>query len=132
MFPGHMPPLIVRAHNHIANSYRWRDRTVVTIGSCGLPLDHETTVQYAIVTRTADAKWNVEHRSIPYDLDAALNRFHHTGYLDATGPIGRLFHRELATASYQILPFLRWFKRWKSERHISLDEAYARFLSGLA
>jgi predicted phosphodiesterase len=131
MLGGDVPLLIVRAHNHIANSYAWGGRKVVTIGSCGLPLDHETTVQYAILTRSPDARWNVEHRSIPYDLDAALRRFHHSGYLDATGPIGRLFHREVATASYQILPFLRWYKRWQREGPISLDDAYVRFLSGL-
>jgi hypothetical protein len=131
MFPDEPPPLILRAHNHIARSQRWGDRTVVTSGSVGLPLDHETTVQYVIATRSSAGQWSIDHRSVPYDHDAALRRFHDTGYLDATGPIGRLFHRELATASYQILPFLRWYKRWQREEKMTIDEALYRFLATL-
>lgn len=129
MFPGDVPPLIVRGHNHIARLNIWGDRRVITSGSVGLPLDHETTVQYTLMTRRGS--WQVEHRSIPYDHLAALQRFQETDYLTATGPIGRLFHRELATASYQILPFLRWYKRWQSEGAIMLDAAYERFLNDL-
>ena len=131
MFPGDPPALIVRGHNHIARSQSWGARMVVTIGSVGLPLDHETTVQYAILTRLPSGQWTVEHRSVPYDLDKALARYHDTGYLAAAGPIGRLFHRELATASYQILPFLRWYKRWRQASAISLEDAYVRFLNDL-
>jgi hypothetical protein len=61
-------------------------------------------------------------------VDAAVRRFEETGYLDAVGPIGRLFQREVATASYQIVPFLRAYARWSSEESISLEQALERFL----
>lgn len=132
MFPGDVPPLIVRAHNHFPRFHPWRERMIVTVGSVGLPLDHETNVQYAILTRAHDGRWSVEHRAIAYDLAAALKRFDHSGYLEAAGPIGRLFHRELATASYQILPFLRWWKRWKDAgESLDIDAALERFLTTL-
>ena len=45
----------------------------------------------------------------------------------AADPMGRLYLREVATASLQIVPFLRHYRDWAPS--LSLDEAVERFLN---
>jgi predicted phosphodiesterase len=128
MFPDVGKAVIVRAHNHVAQLRLWRERVVVTCGSVGLPLDGSTDAKYAILERHAGG-WRVEHHAAPYDVMATLRRFHETGYLDATGVMGRLFMREVATASFQVVPFLTAYGRWSAAGGLPLDVALERFLS---
>ena len=72
-------------------------------------------------------EWRIRHQSVPYDLEATLRRFRATGYLETAGPMGRLYLREVATASLQLVPFLRHYRSWASS--LSLDEAVERFLN---
>jgi predicted phosphodiesterase len=128
MFPGIDALVIVRAHNHVAQVRLWRERLVVTCGSVGLPLDGSNDAKYLILERRA-AGWHVEHQAAPYDVTATLRRFHETGYLEATGVMGQLFMREVATASFQIVPFLNAYRCWSPAGELSLDAALERFLS---
>ena len=128
MFKGNRESFIVRAHNHIGKERIWGDRTIITCGSVGLPLDGHPTAQYLLLE--GDGKgWHIQHQSVPYNLEAALRRFSETGYLEETGPIGRLFRREVATASHQLVPFLRFYERWAGDGAVSLYDAVDRFLS---
>jgi hypothetical protein len=43
--------------------------------------------------------------------------------------MGRLFFREVVTASQQIVPFLRLYTQWSKQDDISLSNAVDRFLS---
>lgn len=126
MFPGVTERVIVRAHNHFAQTRLWRGHSIVTAGSVGLSLDCEPTAKYMIMERK-NGEWRWHHYAVEYDLDAALRRFHETGYLDATGPIGRLYMREVATASYQIVPFLKAYQRWNKTNSITLEDAFQRW-----
>jgi predicted phosphodiesterase len=127
MYPHVTESFIVRGHNHLGQVRFWDGHTVVTVGSVGLPLDSYPTAQYLMLEHEGGG-WQITHHSVPYDVDAAVRRFEETGYLDAVGPMGRLFQREVATASHQIVPFLRAYARWSSEEHISLAGAVARYL----
>ena len=51
------------------------------------------------------------------------------GYLAATGPIGRLVLRELITASFQLVPFLRHYQRLRAAEPIELETALEHFMS---
>jgi predicted phosphodiesterase len=128
MFPGVRERVIVRAHNHVGQVRHWGDRVIVTTGAVGLPLDSHPTAQYLILERRA-GRWQIEHQSAPYNVDATLRRFHETGCLAATGPMGRLLMREVATASYHVVPFLRAYARWTAEQPVPLVEAVERFLA---
>jgi hypothetical protein len=128
MYPRVTEPLIVRGHNHLGQVRLWDGHTIVTAGSVGLPLDSYPTAQYLMLEQEGQG-WHIVHHSVPYDVDAAVRRFKETGYLDATGPMGRLFQREVATASHQIVPFLRAYARWSREAQISLEDALARYLA---
>lgn len=126
MFPAAQEPYIIRSHNHYAQVRIWQRGTIITTGSVGLPLDANPTAQYLLLERDA-GHWTFHHQSVPYDHDAAIQRFHDTNYLAATGPMGRLFYRELVTAAQHIVPFLRLYQQWRAQEEISLDRAFERF-----
>ena len=128
MFSGVSERFLIRGHNHSPQVRLWDDRMIVNCGSVGLPVDYNPSAQYLILEQNRNG-WRIRHQSVPYDIDAALNRFHETGYLEATGPMGRLFMRSLATATTQIMPFLRYYKTWSEESDLTLTEAVDRFLS---
>lgn len=130
MFPDVPEPWIVRGHNHMGQVRLWSRGTIVTAGAVGLPLDGNPTAQYLLLDRH-EAGWRVVHQSVEYDLGAVARRFYDSGYLDATGPVGKLYYREVMTASHQIVPFLRLYDRWSKAGPITLQEALARFLDGL-
>jgi hypothetical protein len=128
MFPAITERFLIRAHNHVAQLRLWGERLIITAGSVGLPLDAQTTAQYLRLDRTPDG-WRFQHQSVPYDVEAALRRFRESGYLAATGPMGRLFMREVATASPHIVPFFRSRARWPDSKGLSLAAAVERYLS---
>jgi hypothetical protein len=127
MFPQIEAQLVIRGHNHAPAVHLWGERKIVTSGSVGLTLDGIPTAQYVLITNR-NGGWVVEHQSVPYDVDAAVQRFVDSGYLAEAGPMARLFHREVATASFQVVPFMRMYERWLAECDITLADAVSRFL----
>jgi predicted phosphodiesterase len=128
MFPEVREGLIIRGHNHVGQVRLWGERSIITVGSVGLALDGHPTAQYLILERCATG-WRIQHQSVPYDVEAAVRRFQTTGYLEAAGPMGRLFMREVATASHHLVPFSRMYTRWSSAEGIPLEAAVNRYLS---
>ena len=128
MFPTAQERYIIRAHNHFGQMRIWEKGFIVTCGSVGLPMDGYPTVQYLLLDHDKKG-WKIQHQSVPYPLDSAINRFHDTSYLSSVGPMARLFFREVLTASQQIVPFLRLYAQWSRQGHISLSQAVDRFLS---
>ena len=128
MFPGITQRWIVRGHNHTCMIRPWGEAAIVTTGSVGLPLDLYTTAQYLLMDRRGDG-WDFRHDSVPYDLQAALERFDSTGYLASCGPMARLFRRELATGSHYVVPFIRFYKELQKRERISLHEAVDKFMA---
>lgn len=127
-FPDPRASMIVRAHNHVCATRLWGDRIIATTGSIGLPLDSHPSAHYSIF-EYKQRRWHIQSFSVPYDLDAALERFESSGYLAASGPMGELFRREVATASFYAVPFLRAYKRWSQTETITLQQAVERFLA---
>lgn len=128
MFPTAQEQYIIRSHNHFGQVRVWEKGFIVTCGSVGLPLDGNPTAQYLLLDREQNG-WKIQHQSVPYALEATISRFHDTHYLSAVGPMGRLFFREVVTASQQIVPFLRLYTQWSKQDDISLSNAVDRFLS---
>lgn len=129
MFPDPRAAVIVRGHNHVPAVRIWGERLIVTAGSVGLPLNGVAEAQYLILERRRSG-WKVEQQSVPYDLPAALARFERSGYLAATGVMGRLYQQELATARFQLVPFLRFYGALAAETPIAMEAALARYLAG--
>jgi predicted phosphodiesterase len=126
MFEETPETVIVRGHDHWCQVRLWAGRTLITAGSIGMTLDEHPTAQYVILEHK-QGTWHFYHQAVSYDVDAAVERFHSTGYLRNAGPVARLLLREVATASPQIVPFLRLYERWQQQEAIELDTAVERF-----
>jgi predicted phosphodiesterase len=124
-----LPPLILRGHNHECATRAWNGRQIVTVGSVGLPLDGNPAAQFTVVDQTREG-WEVRHHAVPYDVEATLRRFREVDYLTRSGPMGRLMIREVATASYHFVPFLRFYHRARQEE-MPLERAVECFLTGI-
>jgi len=127
MFGGNGARYCVRGHNHFPQVRNWDGRTIVTCGAVGLQVDFNPAAQYAVLEEQGE-EWSITHHAVPYDVEGALQRFVDTGYLPDAGPMGRLFARGVATATNQIMPFRRYYRRWQGEGEIGLAEAVERFL----
>jgi hypothetical protein len=114
-FSGAGAELIVRAHNHYAGVRTWQGGRIVTAGSVGLPLDGIVAAQFSLLEQRNGTGWDVRHVAVPYDVAAAVRRFDDSGYVEAAGPMARLFQREVETAAFQIVPFLTWLRRTGGE-----------------
>ena len=128
MFAGTRERWLIRGHNHYPGVYLWGERRIVTVGSVGLPLDGTPSAQFTLLERTT-GDWVVQQISVTYDIAAAVRRFSESGYLNAAGPMARLFMREVETAAFHIVPFLKWQKEQNSRGEIiPLAEAVEQFL----
>jgi len=128
MFAGSSERWLIRGHNHYAGVRLWGERRIVTVGSVGLPLDGTPEAQFTVLERGA-GDWAVQQISVSYDVAAAVCRFKDSDYLEAAGPMARLFMFEVETASFHIVPFLKWRKDAESRGEIlPLAEAVERFL----
>jgi hypothetical protein len=127
MFGGVPETLIVRAHDHLCQVRLWDGYTIVTSGSVGMPLDENPTAQYVILEQ-CNSTWRILHQSAPYDVDATVERFYNSGYLQAAGPMARLLLREIATASPHLVPFLRLYERWTGQEALTLAAGVERYL----
>ena len=128
MFSGWDAGVIVRGHNHIPGERRWGRRTILTTGSVGIPVNGLPTAQYLLLERRRSG-WSWRHQSVPYDLGAVRARFRDSGYLDAAGPMARLYLREILTGTFQLVPFLRQYRRWSPAGDLDLETALRRFLA---
>ena len=118
----------VRGHHHNPQVQLWEERVIINCGSVGLPDDCHVVAQYVLLEQFRDG-WRIRHQAVPYDVEATLHRFHETGYLEFAGPMSRLLMRQVATATVQVMPFLEYYKRWRTESDITLSEAVDRFLT---
>ncbi len=128
MFEGVDASVIVRGHNHLPGNRILGQRLIVNLGAVGLPLDGHTAAQFAVLEKRLEG-WEVRHLAVPYNVDLTVRRFRESGYLEAGGPMARLFLREVATATHHFVPFLRHYGHAVREGKIAVGEAISRFLS---
>lgn len=109
--------VLVCAHTHrplvhnLGHQSR-RGGLVVNVGSVGLPFNRDRRAQYAILQREGSSSegpgWRVEHRRVPYDLEAVFRVYEDSGFLAEGGVTARLLRMELEHASPLLVPFLQW------------------------
>lgn len=132
LFAGIDPAVrtVVRGHNHFCSQREWGARRIYTTGSVGLPQDGNPAAQYLVLERDAAGAWHGRHRAVRYDVGATLRRFHESGYLEKSGPLGRLFYREVETGTHQVVPFLRFYGAARGRGlHWTLEETLRRFFA---
>lgn len=91
----------IRRHWHLINP-----------GSVGLPLNGDTTAQFALLQSVpehqASGGWQATLQRVPYDRRPALQAYAESGMLAVGGVITQLFYWELVTAKPEIIFFYRW------------------------
>jgi predicted phosphodiesterase len=100
--------VIIGGHHHLQWRRAWQGKWLLLCGSVGLPLSGSPQAQYLLLSHQ-QGRWRFEHRTVPYDLPAALRQLVVSGFLAESGPIGWLFFDELATADYRLVPFFDQF-----------------------
>lgn len=63
---------VVFGHVHRPFIRTWRKVELVCAGSVSLPADGDPRARYALFTWTGESHWDVEHRSVEYDVDKEL------------------------------------------------------------
>lgn len=119
---------IVRGHNHRWLERRWSGRRLLSMGSLGLPLNGVRDAQYLVLEQRA-GEWQAQPRFVPYDVEAALKRVDVSGFLEAGGPLARLFRQELLTAEEHLIPFLHIYLVAVDRGELTLKDAVSRFLA---
>ncbi|WP_245530692.1 metallophosphoesterase family protein [Alicyclobacillus acidocaldarius] len=84
--------LYLYGHIHVPYVRDIRGRTVVNLGSVGMPFDGVPQASYVILHVDEDV-FRVEHRRVPYDVEAACRRYDEIGY-----PAAEMMKRVLRTA----------------------------------
>jgi len=96
-------------HTHRPLIRQTPDRTIVNVGSVGLPLDGDPRAAYALIERDPGrppGRWRVEIRRVAYDLDAAVASYDN-GYRQAAPEYVELITRTLVRAGDYFAPGLR-------------------------
>lgn len=129
-FASARAPTVLRGHNHVGFEARLPGLHVIALGSVGLPLEGDARARCALVEGDDAGGWRVTRLALRYDVARALRRFDETGYLEAAGPMARLFRAEVATGRSHVVPFARAVARWRAaEPGLSLEAGLERFLA---
>jgi predicted phosphodiesterase len=104
-----VPQTIVCGHWHDPKTINWKDKTLVTAGSVGLPLAEQFEAQFLLLERTPNG-WRNQHLTVPYDAEQAISDYIQSGLFHQGGPMAWLLMCELATATRQVGPFFEWMK----------------------
>ncbi len=112
---AHPADVLVGSHTHRPFQTSWGRYTVLNTGAVGAPFNGDQRAHY-LVLELRDGVWEPEFRRVPYDVDAALERFESSGLLEAGGLSGRIFREEIRYARSFLVPFLMWCETDGRER----------------
>ncbi|MEZ4630482.1 MAG: metallophosphoesterase family protein [Deinococcales bacterium] len=118
--------LIIRGHNHVAFQRELGSSKLFSLGSVGLPLSGKVQAEFAIAEKRSGI-WQLTPQAIPYDVHRTVKNIQESGLLAEGGVMARLFLREIATGSYQVVPFLNFFRAHCEG--MGLEEGLERFLN---
>lgn len=71
--------LFLYGHIHLPYVRKYRDRTIVNLGSVGLPFDGVAQASYAVID-TDKTETRIDMRRVPYDVEKAAERLESAGY----------------------------------------------------
>ena len=83
-------PVLVCGHTHRPWAFRRDGKLAFNPGAVCGPLDGFIGAQYAILSWQSGG-WQVQHRSVRYDMAAVRRGFEASGLLAASGALGRAF-----------------------------------------
>lgn len=99
--------VLIFAHNHLPAIYHREGKLAVNPGSVGNNLNGDPRASYATLTWNGTG-WEPELHCVAYDLDATINAFQKTGFLDVNRPLSRAFLESVLTAENTALKFIQF------------------------
>jgi predicted phosphodiesterase len=128
MFMGCTERFIIRGHNHRFFSARFKDKTIASLGSAGLPLDGTPEAKYGIAEQRRGG-WHFFRQEVSYDVKAAITRCKDSGLLEAGGAIAKIALKELQTSRDYLVRFVTEQDKWTQHKTLTLEQAVDAFLA---
>ena len=115
-------PTILCGHWHLQRTEKWRDKTLISNGSVGVPLNSRFACEFVVLDSGSGA-WVAEHRTVDYNAQATWQEYIDSGWLEAGGPMAWMLFDELRTARRRMGRYFEWFRdtNWLAETGISTD-----------
>jgi putative phosphoesterase len=82
LLEGVTADVVAFGHYHVPFTRRIDPWTLVDVASVGLPRDGDQRAVYAILT-WKDSQWQVEHRRVPFDIEAVARDYRAVGFPNA-------------------------------------------------
>ena len=98
-------------HKHIQWYTELNGKLLVNPGSCGVPLDFQTTAAYAILY-WGKSRWECELRRVDYDTPSAIGDMHSSQFAKDVQVWYGVISQEALTAREQAIPFLKFTEEY--------------------
>lgn len=122
--------LFVTAHTHKPLLRRYQGVDIVNVGSVGSPFDGDPRSSYGRLEFRGNA-WHSQIRRIAYDRVRAERDFEDSGFLDQTGPLGRLIYEEWRRAQLLMPIWKRQYRPAVRAGQLTLQQSVADLLASL-
>jgi len=122
------PDLILVGHTHQPLVKKIDQTFIINAGSVGMPFDGDHRAGYARI-KIQNGKIQAEIIRLQYDLEAALDDFIESGFIDQGGPMARLVLKELEIARPQLSHWFQTYSQAVIREEISLVDAVNDFLN---
>jgi predicted phosphodiesterase len=122
--------LFVTAHTHKPLLRRYQGVDIVNVGSVGSPFDGDPRSSYGQLEFRGNA-WHTRIRRLGYDRVRAERDFEDSGFLDQTGPLGRLIYEEWRRAQLLMPIWKRQYRPAVLAGQLTLQESVADLLASL-
>ena len=116
--------VLICGHTHRPWSIMVGDILVVNPGSVGNPCNGDPMSDYAVLT-WVDDRWDVEHRSVEYDYEAACRNFIDSGIIESVGSIAKAYLMSRMTGIDVTLDFLDYLKDIQQTESLTYEEAFS-------
>lgn len=124
------PALLAVGHTHLPFVRTVDGITVINVGSVGLPFDGDRRACYGQLTWHRGL-WYAEVARIPYDRHTAEQDFFDSGFMEGTGPIGRLVLDEWRRSGSHLYHFTKDYRAPIMTGELSVEEAVTAYYPGL-
>lgn len=101
--------VIICGHKHYHEIKELFGKTLVIIGSLGMPLNNINKAQYLIV-ETKNGKINYKPIHVEYDSKETIRNFQKNNWLEGAGAMGMLYVDQLLTADERMSPCINFLK----------------------
>ncbi len=103
-------------HTHIPLAWEHEGKLLINPGSCGLPLDFNTSASYAIL-EWKDKTYTGTLKRVAYDMKATLSHTRESDYAKEVKVWSGIITKELETAREQAITFVLFAEEYATKKH---------------